>query len=136
MLPYVRLPRHKVPVRDADTIYIEAETQDMLVRDTKLGGSLAKALGEGSEVKHPVVLMRGHGMVVTSNSIEMCVFCSVYTAQNAGIQSMALGLGGKVKLFTEKEAHDTGTSTGQGVAKPWPIWEEEVHGCSVSKNLV
>jgi len=125
----------RVPVWDADTVYTDADNQDMLVRNTKLGGSLAKALGEGSELKHPVALMRGHGMVVTSTSIEMVIFNCIYTAQNARVQQMAMGLGGKMKMFTQREAHDTGTSTGQGAVKPWPLWEKEVHDCSMYQNL-
>lgn len=125
----------KVPVWDADTVYTDDDNQDMLVRNTKLGGSLAKSLGEGSEVRHVVALMRGHGMVVTAESIEMVVFKCIYTAQNAHVQQAALGLGGQVKLFTPKEAHDTGTTTGQGAVKPWPLWKREVEDSSLYQNL-
>jgi ribulose-5-phosphate 4-epimerase/fuculose-1-phosphate aldolase len=126
----------RVPVWDADTVYTEKDSQDMLVRNTKLGASLAKSLGEGSELKHHVALMRGHGMVVAAESIEMVVFKSIYTAQNASVQQSAMGLGGKVKLFTPKEAEDTGNSTAQGAAKPWPLWTREVEDCSLYQNLV
>lgn len=125
----------KVPVWDADTIYTEQDSQDMLVRNTKLARSLAQSLGEGSDLKHPVALMRGHGMVVTAESIEMVVFKCIYTAQNAQVQQNAMGLGGKVKLFTPKEAHDTGSTTGQGAVKPWPLWKWEVEDSSLYHNL-
>lgn len=56
----------RVPVWDFDTVYTENHQQDMLIRNRKLGGSLAKSLGEGSELKRPVALMPGHGMVVVA----------------------------------------------------------------------
>ncbi|OAP54240.1 hypothetical protein AYL99_11341 [Fonsecaea erecta] len=127
-----------VPVWDAATVYKDhpSDNQDMLVRNTKLASSLAKALGKDGQVNHPVVLMRGHGMVVTSESLEMCIFNSIYTQQNARVQRSAIGLGGEVKYFTEREAHDTGTTTGMGAVKPWPLWEKEVTDNTMYRNQI
>jgi ribulose-5-phosphate 4-epimerase/fuculose-1-phosphate aldolase len=125
----------EVPVWDVDTAYMEQDRHDMLVRNTRLGESLAKSLGEGSELRHSVVLMRGHGMVVTADSIEMAVFNSIYTAQNAVVQQAAMGLGAKVKVFTQKEATDTAGTTGQGAVKPWPLWKREVEDSTLYQNF-
>jgi len=57
-------------------------------------------------------------MVVTADRIEMVVLRSIYTAQNARVQQSAMGLGGAVKLFTEKEARDTGGTTAQVLLSP------------------
>jgi ribulose-5-phosphate 4-epimerase/fuculose-1-phosphate aldolase len=130
-----------VPVWDAATVYknYPEDNQDMLVKNTKLGAALAQSLGSGTEngiPKHPVVLMRGHGFVATSNCIEMAVLRSVYTAQNAKVQRQAIALGGQVQVFTEREAHDTGSTTGQGAVKPWPLWVAEVTDASLYQNRV
>ena len=107
----------------------------MLVKNIRLASSLARVLGEQGQVKHPVVLMRGHGMVVTAESLEMCIFNCIYTQQNAKIQRSALNLGGGVNYFTPREAHDTGTTTGMGAVKPWPLWESEVANETMYRNL-
>ncbi|KIW62326.1 hypothetical protein PV04_10507 [Phialophora macrospora] len=127
-----------VPVWDAASVYQHhpSDNQDMLVKNTKLASSLARALGEQGQVKHPVVLMRGHGMVVTAESLEMCVFNSIYTQQNAQVQRSASNLGGSIKYFSAREAHDTGTTTGMGAVKPWPLWEAEVSNSSIYRNLI
>ncbi|KIW82631.1 hypothetical protein Z517_05658 [Fonsecaea pedrosoi CBS 271.37] len=127
-----------VPVWDAASVYKDhpSDNQDMLVRNIKLASSLAKTLGENGQVRHPVVLMRGHGMVVTSESLEMCIFNCIYTQQNARVQRSAMGLGGDVKYFTQREAHDTGTTTGMGAVKPWPLWEKEVANETMYRNLI
>jgi len=93
-------------------------------------------LGDGETVpRYPVVLMRGHGMVVTAERIEMVVLRCIYTAQNARVQQSAMGLGGAVKLFTEREARDTSETTGQGAVKPWPLWIKEVESSTLYHNL-
>lgn len=128
----------KVPVWDFDTVYSEKDQQDMLVRNSKLGASLAKSLGgEGSdsaEVQHVVALMRGHGMVVVADRIEMVVLRCIYTVQNALIQQNAQGLGGSIKVFTAKEADDTANTTGMGAVKPWPLWKREVENSTLYHN--
>ncbi|KAJ9614659.1 hypothetical protein H2200_002796 [Cladophialophora chaetospira] len=127
-----------VPVWDAATVYQHhpSDNQDMLVKNTKLASSLARILGENGQIKHPVVLMRGHGMVVTAESLEMCIFNSIYAQQNAKVQTAAIGLGGNVKYFRDREAHDTGTTTGMGAVKPWPLWEAEVTNDTLYRNSV
>lgn len=133
-----------VPVWDAATVYREnpSASQDMLVRSTELGESLAKTLGpaDGEGLpKYPVALMRGHGFVVTAENIEMAISKSIYTTQNAQIQRAAVGLSGgmeEVRVFSEREAHDAGQTAIAGAAKPWPLWVAEVKGNPLYKNAV
>jgi ribulose-5-phosphate 4-epimerase/fuculose-1-phosphate aldolase len=126
----------RVPVWDADSAYTDGDQRNMLVCSTRLGASLAHMLGDGETVpRYPVVLMRGHGMVVTAERIEMVVLRCIYTAQNARVQQSAMGLGGAVKLFTEREARDTSKTTGQGAVKPWPLWKKEVESSTLYHNL-
>ena len=56
-------------------------------REDPLGRALAQALGT-----RPVVLMRGHGVVVVGTSLPQVVFRSVYTEVNARLQGQALAL--------------------------------------------
>ena len=153
----------RVPVWDFDSVYSEADQHDMLVRNSKLGASFARSLrgenhpapppsgamdaGAGaqgpsardveSEVANVVALMRGHGMVVVAQSIEMCVLRAVYTVQNAKILQAARALGGgDVKVLTEREVADTRDTAAQGAAKPWPLWVREVESAGgIYRNL-
>jgi ribulose-5-phosphate 4-epimerase/fuculose-1-phosphate aldolase len=134
-----------VPVWDFDSVYSDADQQDMLVRNAKLGASLAKSLrsqvetqnGDGAKgvVQNVVALMRGHGMVVVAESIEMCVLRAIYTSQNAKTLQAAMGLGGDVKVLSKREAEDTANTTGMGAVKPWPLWKREVEGAGLYQNL-
>jgi ribulose-5-phosphate 4-epimerase/fuculose-1-phosphate aldolase len=145
-----------VPVWDFDSVYTEDDQQDMLVRNSKLGASLARSLrGDGDpspppgssgkdsgltddddDVPNVVALMRGHGMVVVAQSIEMCVLRAIYTVQNAKILLTARGLGGDVKVFSDKEVADTRNTTAKGAVKPWPLWVREVESAGgIYRNL-
>lgn len=146
-----------VPVWDFADAYADSDQQDMLVRNAKLGASLAKSLrGEIPSAKHSnpakdvpdpdasdkdvvpnvVALMRGHGMVVVAQSIEMCVLRAIYTVQNAKILQAARGLGGEVKVLSEREVADTRNTTAKGAVKPWPLWVREVESAGgIYRNL-
>jgi hypothetical protein len=87
----------------------------------------------GGEPRYPVALMRGHGMVVTAERIEMVVLRYICTAQNEQMQQSAMG--GTVKLFTESEASDTGGTTAMGAIKLWPLWKREVQNSTLYQNL-
>jgi ribulose-5-phosphate 4-epimerase/fuculose-1-phosphate aldolase len=121
-----------VPVWDFDTVYSDTDHQDMLVRNVKLGASLAKCFDHDSNV---VALLHGHGMVVVADSIEMCVLRAIYTVQNAQILQASRGLGSDVKLLSKKEAEDTANVTGMGAVKPWPLWKREVEAIGLYQNL-
>jgi ribulose-5-phosphate 4-epimerase/fuculose-1-phosphate aldolase len=133
-----------VPVWDPATEYKKDPelVQHMLVRDTKMGASLAKALGEGQDglPKEHVALMRGHGFVCVGSSIEMVIARSVYTAQNARILKDALAMAGGQSedfiVFSEREAADAGRSTISGAVKPWPLWLAEVENNPLYQNHI
>ncbi|KAI5461873.1 class II aldolase and Adducin N-terminal domain-containing protein [Mariannaea sp. PMI_226] len=133
-----------VPVWDAATVYNEDPelSQTMLVRSSRMGASLAQALGAGQDglPRNPVALMRGHGFVCTGDSIEMAISKCIYTAQNARVQLAAAGLaasvGGEVHTFNEREASDASMATIAGAAKPWPLWVAEVQNISLYKNRI
>ena len=90
----------RTPIWDIGGMYHEGDRRDMLVRDTRLGASLAEAFsdaGDGKQAQdkdgdpaNSVVLMRGHGFSVCARTIEDCVLRAVYTQKNAEIQTTAL----------------------------------------------
>lgn len=105
----------------------------MKVTNTTLGSDLAKSLGAvvNGQPTYPIVLMRGHGFVATSDRLEITVLRGIYTAQNAKVQMAATALGGQVRPLAEREGRETGKN---GVVKPWPLWVAEVADNSIYKN--
>ena len=84
-----------VPVWDIRKDFGET---NMLVRDSALGKSLARTLGD-----KPVVLMRGHGDVAVGPTVKMAVFRAYYTDVNARLQAQAIALGGDINYLTPGE---------------------------------
>ena len=73
----------EIPVWDPRTKF---GGTDMLVRTLDQGRDLAKTLG-----MHTCALMRGHGAVVASGSIQAAVLTAVYMLVNANVEREALG---------------------------------------------
>jgi HCOMODA/2-hydroxy-3-carboxy-muconic semialdehyde decarboxylase len=94
---------------------------DMLVRTPALGLALAKALGAG-----PVALMRGHGAVVVGPDMPRAVFRSVYSEQNARLQTQAMQLSQKVTYLDPEEATRAQASMEATAARPWELWRKKV----------
>ncbi len=100
---------------------------DMLIRSPGLGHALAVAMGD-----HPVMLMRGHGSVVAATGqgttgVRQAVFRSVYTEQNARMESEALRLGDVTFLNDQEAAAATVTNAGL-VNRPWELWRKKAMG--------
>src|SRR6266852_5832675 len=96
---------------------------DMLVRTLPLGQALAKTLGTSN-----VALMRGHGAVVVGPDMPKAVFRSVYTEQNARLQSQAMQLSSKVTYLDPEEAKKAQATMEGTVARPWELWRRKVQG--------
>lgn len=94
---------------------------EMLVRDGKLGDALAKTLGDKR-----VALMRGHGNVVVGPSIQHAVFRAIYTEVNARLQTVAIGLGGKVRYLSDAEGDNVTNRQPGNIARAWELWKERV----------
>lgn len=92
------------PIYDVSKHYQPDDIRDLLIRNPRLGGSLASYFASSSslsipadrkehlELDHAIVLMRGHGYTVAAPSMEECIFRAIYTKQNAAIQTTSLGL--------------------------------------------
>jgi HCOMODA/2-hydroxy-3-carboxy-muconic semialdehyde decarboxylase len=94
---------------------------NMLVETAPLGGALAKALAD-----KPAVLMRGHGAVVTADSILNVVGRSIYLDLNARIQAQAIALGGKITYIDPEEAKKYAAS--DNYSRAWELWKRKASG--------
>lgn len=94
---------------------------EMLVRNAPLGEALAKTLGDKI-----VVLMRGHGNVVVGPSLRHAVFRAIYTEVNARLQTVAIGLGGKVRYLTDIEGDNVTNQQPGNIDRAWELWKARV----------
>lgn len=152
------------PVFDIAKHYESGDTQDMLVRNTRLGAALAASFADFPDATtpdHVVALMRGHGFTVVGPSIMDTVLRAVYTQQNARIQTTALitraahfGLAGGrppppsgsdvrpgdsdagVHYLNVKETEDAAQMTRWSALRPWRLWLREVEASGLYVNTV
>jgi ribulose-5-phosphate 4-epimerase/fuculose-1-phosphate aldolase len=105
-----------VPVWDIRTMGVT----DLLVRDARLGRSLAQALGSKQ-----AALMRVHGAVVVASSIPGVVGRSVYLDMNARAQMQAITLGGKLR-YVELDEAKLRTSDANEYTRAWDLWKRKL----------
>jgi HCOMODA/2-hydroxy-3-carboxy-muconic semialdehyde decarboxylase len=105
---------HEVPVWDIAKRFGDT---DLLVRDAAQGDDLAAALGART-----VVLMRGHGCVVTGPDLRLAVFAAVYLERNATLLATALRLG-EVRALSEPETRRAAEMLrGRAGERAWEYW--------------
>jgi hypothetical protein len=142
----------QTPVFDIAKYYQPGDRKDMLVRDTRLGGELAKHFGGDDKPSHSVALMRGHGFTVQGESIQEVVLRAVYTQQNASIQTTALltraahfgtrgavsgsgdGPDAGVQYLSLEESEGATVMTKWSVNRPWGLWLREVEAQGMYVN--
>jgi ribulose-5-phosphate 4-epimerase/fuculose-1-phosphate aldolase len=100
-------------IRDA------AGMSDMLIRDSILGRVLAATLGA-----KPAALMRGHGAVVTGNTLHEVVGRAYYMGVNAKLQWQSIQLGGQVTYLDPQEAAKA--SAQDGFERAWEYWKRKL----------
>ncbi len=93
---------------------------DMLVSSSDIGKKLAATLGD-----KPVVLMRGHGNVITAPTIPLAVFRAVYTEVNARMQLQAMSLGADINFLTTEEGAKADKVNEMIHARPWDLWKRK-----------
>jgi ribulose-5-phosphate 4-epimerase/fuculose-1-phosphate aldolase len=91
---------------------------NMLIETAGLGRALAKVLAA-----KPALLMRGHGAVVTADTIPNVVGRSIYLDLNARIQAQAIALGGKITEISPEEARKYAAS--DNYARAWALWKKK-----------
>lgn len=101
------------------------EDTDILVRTADRGRALARVLGN-----HPAALMRGHGCVVTADTVQLATFRSVYLQTNAQLQAQALALSPNITFLTDEEAkHVEQTLWSKGrYLRAWDMWKAKAMG--------
>lgn len=107
------------PVFEMRDVSKSAPDTDLLIRNAAVGAKLAQRLGSSS-----VVLLRGHGFTAVGNSVPVVVFRSVYTDQNARIQSEALKLGAP-HFLSEREAALTQQTMEPLSVRSWEMWKKQ-----------
>ena len=91
---------------------------NMLIETAALGRALAKVLAD-----KPALLMRGHGAVVTAETIPNVVGRSIYLDLNARIQAQAIALGGKITYIDPEEARKYAAS--DNYSRAWELWKRK-----------
>jgi HCOMODA/2-hydroxy-3-carboxy-muconic semialdehyde decarboxylase len=104
-----------VPVFD---IRQEIGNTNMLINDATRGRALVKVLGD-----HAAVLMRGHGGVVTGNSLYQVVGRGVYMKVNSELQIQVLG-----KKMVYLNAEEAKLTSAADYPKDWEMWKRKVQG--------
>ena len=112
-----------VPVWDVRKFGGSAD--DMLIRNPALGKALAEGLG-----KRTAMILFGHGVVITGNSLPSTVSNSYFLNMNARIQMDAIRMGGASVSYLEREPGakpPAGTAAGAGANnRAWEYWKRRV----------
>jgi HCOMODA/2-hydroxy-3-carboxy-muconic semialdehyde decarboxylase len=90
---------------------------DLLVRDAAQGDDLVATLGTRT-----VVLMRGHGCVVTGADVRAAVFAAIYLARNAALLAEALRLGEVRSLSAGETQRAAAMLRGNAGERAWEYW--------------
>src|ERR1700722_14320224 len=113
-----------VPVWDARRFGGTAD--DMLIRNPALGKALAGALGS-----HTAVILFGHGVAITGNSLATTVSNSYFLNMDARIQMDALRMGGSVSYLEREPGAKPPAATAAGAGannRAWEYWKRQVAG--------
>ena len=110
------------PVPVWDIAKVVGPRSNLLVTTLEVGRSLAKDLAGGT-----VVLMRGHGAAIASQSIRRTTIAAITLNSQARILQNAIALGGGVKGLSVGEIEETGKifsdeTPGDAVGRTWEYW--------------
>lgn len=139
-----------VPVWDIANHTSDRDGKDLLVRNAKLGASLAGSFGYPDGLKHTAVLMRGHGMTIMGPSLVDVVARAVYTQENANIQMSTLLMSAasvqckaasassnkvpSITYLSAEEARGAAEMSAWSAGRPWRLWVAEVEAHDLYVN--
>ncbi|WP_158969478.1 class II aldolase/adducin family protein [Chachezhania sediminis] len=103
----------EVPLWDSRAAFGDT---NMLVTDTAQARDLAATTGAGH-----IALMRGHGAVITGNSLLAVVFHAIHAAREAATLTRALALG-PVTPLSAGEIQKAGTPAPAAIRRGWDHW--------------
>jgi ribulose-5-phosphate 4-epimerase/fuculose-1-phosphate aldolase len=93
---------------------------DMLISNNSLGDALARTMG-----RSPASILRGHGSVVTGNSIMQAVWRAVFAEVNARLQIEATRLG-PINFLMPEEAKKASDLNDSQMPRAWNLWKRIV----------
>jgi ribulose-5-phosphate 4-epimerase/fuculose-1-phosphate aldolase len=93
---------------------------DMLISDNSLGDALARTMGSS-----PAAILRGHGSVVTGNSIMQAVWRAVFAEVNARLQIESMRLG-PINFLMPEEAKKASDLNDSQMPRAWNLWKRIV----------
>ena len=105
---------HEIPVWDIADRFGET---DLLVREAAQGDDLVAALGPRT-----VVLMRGHGCVVTGADVRQAVFAAIYLERNAALLATARAMGDVRALSAAETERAAAMLRGNAGERAWEYW--------------
>lgn len=138
---------------DIENFYQPGDPHDLLVRNARLGASLAATLTNGSKLvpgkrlpDFTAVVMRKHGFTTYYTDLHTAVFRAVYTAANARVQTNSAMLrsafgtavnGAQASWsgasftnpfepLTSQQANDSYITINGTTARPWDLWTKQV----------
>ncbi|MBW3097251.1 class II aldolase/adducin family protein [Pseudohoeflea coraliihabitans] len=114
-----------VPLWDSRTKFGDTA---MLVNDMEQAADLASTLAE-----QRIVLMRGHGALVTGTSIQDVIFRSIHACREADTLAAALRIGSVTKL-SEGEIKRVGTPSPAAVERAWAHWTARLEIAKATEN--
>jgi len=95
----------------------DGDASDMLIRDDRLGRSLAQVLRD-----KPAALMRGHGAVVAGATLSEAVGRSVYLEINARLQMQAMAMAGDQVTYLSAGETSAAEVPMRGYERSWTLW--------------
>jgi len=113
-----------IPIFDARKFGGTAD--DMLIRNGMLGKALAQALGSRT-----AIIMFGHGVAITGNSLATAVSNSYFLNINARIELDALRMGGTVNYLEREPGAKAPAVAPAGAGannRAWEYWKRQVAG--------
>jgi ribulose-5-phosphate 4-epimerase/fuculose-1-phosphate aldolase len=93
---------------------------DMLISNNSLGDALARTMGNS-----PAAILRGHGSVVTGNSIMQAVWRAVFAEVNARLQLESIRLG-PINFLMPEEAKKASDLNDSQMPRAWNLWKRIV----------
>lgn len=123
-IPFRPLSHYGAPFYEGVTVYDDYDVSDgMLIRSHSEGERLARAIGN-----RRALLLRGHGVVVTGESLRKCVMNSIFMMIDAQNQYNALLLG-KPKYLSYEEARTCDKKSWNmdiSQERAWSFWVSKI----------
>jgi hypothetical protein len=142
----------RVPVFDISKYYLPNDTQDLLVKNQRLGAAFAREFSSAPSnfssypnsslgfPAHNLLLMQSHGFTTCATDLKIVTYQGIYALTDAKVESEALQIqhaytgraarngedGNGLVYLTPKQVRDTWETMLGTISRPWGLWEREV----------